>query len=363
MLSLPADLHLAAGTSSDVTLTLDNTGDAPANQVRVEIIGADGITADPWLIDVGGEEVPQTASHYASQVAWSWDGSRFDVDFSVFDRCVIEHERAGITGPIHLFALLQSRLAGRLTYRDTRTGEEVVELVEPGDARYREAWGAVLTAMHEHLVAQGWWDRAALSFDERPEEMMDAVYGVIHDVAPMWDGRTALAANSLAEADIAHVIHSFLAEVPAEIITHRREAGEPTLFYTYSLPVQPNTVTASPPMSSRMLGWEVARYELDGSLRWTYNSWPADVLEAPSHLYGQGDEHIVYPGPEGPISSLRWESLRDGLDDAELLRLLRAEDGETLTTLLGDLRAVDADRREAWWAMLSGRQAALHALS
>ena len=324
------------------------------------------ITTDPWLIDDGGDEVPQTAPHYASQVAWAWDGARFDFDFSVFDRCVSEHERAGITGPIHLFALLQFRLGQRLTYRDTRTGEDVVERVELGDARYREAWGAFLTAMHEHLVAQGWWDRAALSFDERPKELMDAVYGVIHDVAPMWDGRTALAANSLAEADIAHVIsfnHSFLAEVPAETIARRREAGEPTLFYTYYLPVRPNTVTASPPMSSRMLGWEVARYDLDGYLRWTYNSWPAGVFEAPSHRYGQGDEYIVYPGADGPVSSLRWESLRDGLDDAELLRLLRTEDPDALTDALSDLRAEDADRREAWWAMLSGRQAALHALS
>jgi sialidase-1 len=323
------------------------------------------VTEDPWLIEDGGEEVPQTASHYASQVAWSWDGTRFGFDFSVFDRGVEEHERAGITGPIHLFALLQFRLGERLTYTDTRSGEVVTERVELGDARYREAWGAFLLAMHEHLVERGWWERAALAFDERPRDLMETVHGVVHDVAPMWDGRTALAANSLAEADIARTIsfnHSFLAEVPTEVIARRRAAGEPTLFYTFYDPVRPNTVTASPPMSSRMLGWEVVRYDLDGYLRWTYNSWPADVARNPSHRYGQGDEYLVMPGSEGPISTLRWESFRDGLDDAEILGRLRGEDPALLTALLADLRADDAERREAWWAMLTGRESALRAL-
>lgn len=324
------------------------------------------ITEDPWLIEDGAKTVPQTASHYASLVEWSWDGDDFTFDFTHFDRCVREHERAGITGPIHLFAMIQFRLDQRLTYTDTRSGKHMVETVELGDARYREGWGAFLTAMHTHLVDRGWWDRAALSFDERPKELMDAVYAVIHDVAPMWDGRTALAANSLAEADIAHVIsfnHSFLADVPAETIRDRRAAGEPTLFYTYYSPVRPNTVTASPPMSARMLGWEVARYDLDGYLRWTYNSWPKDVFAHPSHRYGQGDEYIVYPGADGPISSLRWESLRDGVDDAEVLRLLREKDPQLLTDLLADLPADDADRREAWWAMLEGRERALDRLA
>lgn len=322
------------------------------------------VTEDPWLIEDDGAEVPQTASHYGSQVSWSWDGKEFAFDFTVFDRSVLEHERAGISGPIHLFALLQFRLGQRLTYMDTRSGEQVTELVELGDARYREAWGAFLLAMHEHLREQGWWDRAALAFDERPKDLMEAVYEVIRDVAPMWDGRTSLAANSLAEADIARSIsfnHSFLAEVPAEIIASRRAAGEPTLFYTFYEPIRPNTVTASPPMSSRMLGWEVARYDLDGYLRWTYNSWPGDVSEHPSHRYGQGDEYLVMPGQDGPISTLRWESFRDGIDDAEILSRLRESDPDRLTEVLANIAADDAGTRTAWWAMLTGRESALAA--
>jgi len=35
-------------------------------------------------------------------------------------------------------------------------------------------------------------------------------------------------------------------------------------------------------------------------------------------------EHVVYPGPDGPISSAAWEGARDGLDDANYLLLARA---------------------------------------
>ncbi|PWH06098.1 hypothetical protein DEO23_09815 [Brachybacterium endophyticum] len=218
------------------------------------------IIADPWLVEnEDGSVGPQTASHYASLVDWAWDGTAFSFGFGAFDRCVEEHHRAGIDGPIHLFALLQFRLGQRLTFTDTRTGETVTEEVELGDERYREAWGALLNDLHAHLVERGWWDRAALAFDERPADLMTAVFDVVHDVAPMWDEKTALAANSLAEADIATYIsfnHSFLDQVPADLIAERRAQHEPTLFYTFYDPVRPNTVTASPPMSSRMLGWE-----------------------------------------------------------------------------------------------------------
>jgi hypothetical protein len=38
-----------------------------------------------------------------------------------------------------------------------------------------------------------------------------------------------------------------------------------------------------------------------------------------------GDTHIVYPGPQGPWSSLRLEAQREGFEDFELLRALRAK--------------------------------------
>lgn len=324
------------------------------------------VIEDPWLVDHTGSERPQTASGFASLVEWRWDGTEFTFDFDRFDRMVLAHQEAGITGPIHLFAMIQFRLGERLTYLDTRSDELVTERVELGDRRYRQGWRAFLAAAHQHLVKRGWWERAALAFDERPKELMDRVYAVVHEEAPQWDGKNALAAVSLADADSATYIsfnHLFLADVPAELIKRRRSAGQPTLFYTYHEPARPNTITAAPPISARALGWEVARYELDGYLRWSYKSWPFDVFTNPCFQYGQGDEYIVYPGPDGPVSSMRWESLRDGQDDAELLRMLRAAGHpEVLQRCLDLVDPQAADTPDAWRAMVTARAEAIAAL-
>jgi hypothetical protein len=39
-------------------------------------------------------------------------------------------------------------------------------------------------------------------------------------------------------------------------------------------------------------------------------------------FFPPGDTHITYPGSEGPLSSMRLEAMRAGIEDYELLRLL-----------------------------------------
>ena len=34
-----------------------------------------------------------------------------------------------------------------------------------------------------------------------------------------------------------------------------------------------------------------------------------------------GDGFLVYPGPEGPVNSIRWEVIRDGIEDYDYLVL------------------------------------------
>jgi hypothetical protein len=327
------------------------------------------ITEDPWMVDHQGEWRPQTWSHFASTVEWHWDGEQFSFDFDVFDRYVAESRAAGIGERIHAFAMLQFDHRERFVYTDTRTGRRVVEEVDLGDARYREGWGQFLRAFTAHLKEQGWFGDTSLGFDERPAGEMAVVFDVLTDEAPEWLDKVAIAANSLDVQDYADYVsynYSFLDSVPDEDIARRRAEGKPTLFYTYFNPVRPNTVTASPPISARVLGWVVAQRNLDGYLRWTYNSWPQDVYTDPSFRYGQGDEYIVYPGADGPVSSIRWETFTDGLDDAELLRRYAERFGRDDALFAQVLGAVDPRAQSsapAWSAMLTGRNAVLQRLA
>jgi len=86
-----------------------------------------------------------------------------------------------------------------------------------------------------------------------------------------------------------------------------------------------------------LIGWAMALYRLDGYLHWGLNQYQAgqDPFQRSvvplANLEGNlcaGDTHIVYPGPNGPWSSLRLEAHREGLEDLELLRRLDARDPE-----------------------------------
>ena len=82
-----------------------------------------------------------------------------------------------------------------------------------------------------------------------------------------------------------------------------------------------------------LLGWAAARFDLQGFLHWGLNYWRHDTdpltRSVVPHSGGKslpaGDTHVVYPGPDGPWSSLRFEAQREGLEDYELLRKLREE--------------------------------------
>ena len=72
-----------------------------------------------------------------------------------------------------------------------------------------------------------------------------------------------------------------------------------------------------------MIPWLTAHYGLDGYLRWAYNSWSdKDPYNKPVFNFIQGDDYYIYPGENGPVSSIRWELLKEGIEDFELLKMV-----------------------------------------
>lgn len=54
----------------------------------------------------------------------------------------------------------------------------------------------------------------------------------------------------------------------------------------------------------------------------------------PNNFLPAGDSHILYPGPTGPLSSTRFEALRIGIEDFELLHMLKEKDWPKATNLI-----------------------------
>ncbi|MET7476985.1 glycoside hydrolase domain-containing protein [Streptomyces sp. NPDC005648] len=290
------------------------------------------IVDNPWHHQWSlGTRRSQTATPYSSMVAWKWDGTRFSFDFSRWDRYVRTALKAGVGPDIGAFSMLAFQDGEHLTYTDTRTGKSVYQNVDLGGDRWREAWGTFLPAFVTHLRAKGWLDRTYLSFDERPVASMTVVRDFVHEVAPEFDRRISVA-GSAGTADLASdlsVSWDTIDQMTAEQAKERRAEGKVTTFYVYGTPAHPNTLSYSPAVEARMLPWIAAQRHLDGFLRWSYNSWTSDPFSQPVYIFTQGDEYLVYPGKNGPMSSVRWEQLKEGIEDFELIDQLRKKSGGT----------------------------------
>lgn len=319
----------------------------------------------------------QTYLPWHSLVKWYYNGDSWSFDFTHFDRYVKESRAAGVGPQISAFGLVGFQGNNHLVYTDTRTDKPKDQRVTLGGSTWTSAWTAFLRAFQAHLQRRGWLQQTHIAFDERPASEMQTALDLVKRAAP------ALAHQKFAIAGDQDA-HSFASDLSMtyddvdswsqKIIKHRRQAGKLTTFYTWNRPQHPNTLTMSPPIGARLLPWISAQHNLDGYLRWTYNSWPADPFTDPSFMakkfptkppYRPGDEYLVYPGKDGPISSIRWELFYDGEQDFILLNELARRAGRANSTLKKAMAAVDPSTTPAprfYRKFLQARSSVIRAL-
>jgi len=89
-----------------------------------------------------------------------------------------------------------------------------------------------------------------------------------------------------------------------------------------------------------LIPWVSVMWDVDGFLHWGYNRWQLGQNQDPfkepypkkwggsnnGNSLPSGDTHIVYPGKDGPWPSARLEATRAGMEDADLLTMLRRRD-------------------------------------
>ncbi len=125
----------------------------------------------------------------------------------------------------------------------------------------------------------------------------------------------------------------------------QREAGDDVWIYTCLVPGGPwlNRLLDQERLRPVCLGWALAAWDIDGFLHWGLNYYRAgiDPFEqsvvphggGPPNFLPAGDSHVVYPGADGPLSGLRFEAHRIGMEDAELLRMLKERDATAAETI------------------------------
>lgn len=126
-----------------------------------------------------------------------------------------------------------------------------------------------------------------------------------------------------------------------------REQGDRIWSYTCCLPggAYLNRLLDGELTRPLLLGWGNAFYDIEGFLHWGWNQYmpykvsatdrqnpyeetaPLEWNGKTEHTVPAGDTHIVYPGEDGSVlSSMRLESQREGMEDWELLEMLKKKD-------------------------------------
>lgn len=297
----------------------------------------------------------QTYDWFPSMITWIKRGDgTWEYDYSIFDRWVtFMSEECGLADArIHGYSMIPWSLQFR--YFDERENAWIDAWIdarlEPGNDEYDAFWGAFLADFQEHPAEKGWLERMRIAVDERPDHLMRGALATLERHAP--DILVASAINHptdlVRELDDLSPIIQHTGNFTRELLDERRAAGRKTTFYVCTSPLVPNTFTFSPPAESEWLPLFASARGFDGFLRWAYHSWVENPLISTDFTsWPSGDCFLVYPGDR---SSIRFERLRDGIENFEKIRILRdAAAGRDEPDARAAIEALDAVLEDFTW--------------
>lgn len=264
----------------------------------------------------------QTYDDFPSLIKWikQKDGT-WKYDYSLFDEYVAFAMRSGIKDRINCYTMIPWKLS--FPYYDESAGKEIVLVAKPGSIEYNTFWASMLTDFARHLKEKGWFEITSISMDERPMPDMQAVIELLKSVDPDWKITMAGDYHPEIEPEIFDYSIALSSKFSADALQRRKAQGMPSTFYNSCSSPFPNAFTFSPPAEQAWVGWYAAAQGFTGYLRWAYNSWVQNPLQdSRFKTWPAGDTYQIYPGP---MTSIRFEKLKEGIQDFEKIRLLREE--------------------------------------
>ncbi len=280
---------------------------------------------------------------------------RPEVDFTAWD---LEAERC-LDG--YKFNSFQLPLAGMGsgTFYSRQAGR--IGPYEQGTPEYRRAFGQYCGQLQDHLEEKGWLDEAFIYWFDEPEP---------RDYEFVKEGMNEikLAGPKLRRMLTEEPIEPLYGDVDIwcpvlpnhhpEICAQRQELGEDIWWYVCTGPKAPwpTLFIDHSAVDLRVWLWMTWKWNVQGILVWQSNYWTSgcafpDSLQNPWEdpmgyvtgygnppgyvaYWGNGDGRFIYPpnmdpnrdkSPyvQGPVDSIRWEMLREGIEDFEYFTLLK----------------------------------------
>lgn len=263
----------------------------------------------------------QTEDPYESMIVWTnkKDGT-WSYDYSIFDKWVEFMMDLGVKKQISCYSLVP--WGNEFYYFDEKTNKEVKLLAKPGTTEYTNLLTPFLKDFRAHLEKKGWNKITLMAMDERAPEEMKAMIKFVNDIAPEFGFSLADSHKSykLYPDQLKDLSVMYGDSIEVVDLKYRKAHKLVSTYYVACGQSFPNVYTFSPPAEGMFISWYAMANDFDGFLRWAYNNWVKDPLtDSRFRTWPAGDCYIVYPEAR---SSVRFEMLRDGIEDAEKIRIL-----------------------------------------
>ncbi len=187
----------------------------------------------------------------------------------------------------------------------------------------------VLGELEKHIKERGWAGKVMLHIMDEPfpgcVPTYRAVAKIVHEAAPSVKVIEAMESTGFGDAIDVMVPKLSHLNLWHPYFQKAHTGGRELWFYTCCHPMgrYPNRFLDQPLVLARMLHWIGYLYGLDGYLHWglCYFAEGVDPYseEGISKDLPLGDRAVMYPGKNGPVGSLRFSAMRDGLQDFEYL--------------------------------------------
>lgn len=209
---------------------------------------------------------------------------------------------------------------------------------------------AYFTGMHDLLKRNGWLHLTIQHVGDEPQAACAVEYRILSGMVRKWmPGVPIIEAVEVPDLDGAVDIwvpknNSYTLE--REAYERKRQFGDTLWYYTCTVPGgwYLNRLLDGDLLRTRYLHWGNKLYDISGYLHWGLNYYGCtdDPFKgragkistlSPSSL-PCGDTHIVYPLGKQVLRSVRFEMMRAGCEDYELLRMMEAKDAKKAAWIL-----------------------------
>lgn len=291
---------------------------------------------------------------------------RLKTDFGFWDEAAVRGAKA-LGGRGDAASLTQAYLDNALEHRVTL--REAVALPEPGAGDYGAALAGRLPALRQALAKGATTIAAPPALLAAPEKLaaLDAfvrreglqgrvftpmayeppepAWPKLMDSLAKWRAGAPNVPASVSTIGLhpflpddvgLWCVHAQLMDTQAGLDLLRRiSEGREVWWYVSHTPPRPygNLFVDFAAVEHRILFWQAWALGMRGMQYWSVNyfhEWQDPHTDLLDSTPVNGDGCLVYPGPDGPVNSIRWETVRDGVEDYDYLSLFMDRRGDLL---------------------------------